>query len=191
MSFGRRTAGTEGERESQDEGEYTHPEAGHVERDVLVEAADDRDQLAIGERIERDSRVQDQLAQPHVTPGAVDKQQLLQVPELADGDVGGTRSLQAFVTRDADSDVRSLDHRDVVRTVADSEQDRLEVLLDKLDDESLLEGRDAAADNGLAHHGEFEERLRELLFEGERKTLAVCGRIVSVARLEAKRSTHR
>ena len=79
------------------------------------------------------------------------KQKLLQVPELRDRYVGGTRSLQTlwtitisgleeclrtthFETRYTHTDVRRLDHADIVRTVTDSEQDRLRVPLNELND---------------------------------------------------------
>lgn len=125
----------------------TYPEAGHVQGDVLVEAVSQFDcppwqagQHALALVLQRGScaRVQDELAQALVRPRAVHEQQLFEEPELADRDVGRPGSLETFMARDPDADVGSLDHRDVVRAVADREQDRFEVLLDELDDERLL-----------------------------------------------------
>lgn len=69
--------------------------------------------------------VEDDLGDTLVGPGAVDEKQLPQVAELGDGDVGGPGSLESFNTRDTNADVSSLDHGDIVGTVADCEQNRL------------------------------------------------------------------
>jgi hypothetical protein len=110
----------------------THVELRHVKDDVLVE------------------RVEDQFGQPLVTPRAVDEQQLLQVLELRDGDVGRPRRLETFDARDADANVRCLNHGHVVGAVADGKQDRFGIVLDELDNERLLQRRDSAADDGLS-----------------------------------------
>jgi hypothetical protein len=52
-------------------------------------------------------------------------------------------------TRDADSDMSSLDHRHVVGSVSDGEKDGRRVRLDELDDEGFLKRRDSTANNGL------------------------------------------
>lgn len=69
----------------------------------------------------------------------MDEQQLLEVPELRDGNVGRACGLETFDTRDTDANVCSLDHADVVGAVANCEQDGLLVLLDEFDDECLLQ----------------------------------------------------
>lgn len=69
----------------------------------------------------------------------MDEQQLLEVPELRNGNVGRACGLETFNTRDTNANVRSLDHADVVGAVTDCEQNGLLVLLDELDDECLLQ----------------------------------------------------
>lgn len=47
----------------------------------------------------------------------MDKQQLCQVSKLADSHIGRSRRLQAFDTGYTDTDMGSLDHGDVVRSI--------------------------------------------------------------------------
>ena len=51
----------------------------------------------------------------------MNQQQLLQKPKLADRNIGTPGRLKTLDARDTDTDVRGLDHADVVRAVADSE----------------------------------------------------------------------
>jgi hypothetical protein len=88
---------------------------------------------------EKNSRVQDQLAESLITPSPMHEKQLLEEPELTNRNVRRSSSLQSLDSRDSDSDVSCLDHAHVVCAVSDSEEDRVEVLLDELDDEGLLE----------------------------------------------------
>jgi hypothetical protein len=103
-------------------------------------------------------------------------------------------------TRNPDSDMSSLDHRNVVRSVSDSEKNGGRIRLDELDDERFLKGRNSTADHSLsrrrekrkgqlavqtqrhegdvekrylAHQRELKEDLGDFLFESERQTLAV------------------
>ena len=120
----------------------SYPELRQVQRHVLVKGVEDR------------------LAHALVAPGAVDEEQLPEVPELGHRHVGAPRRLEALDAADAHADVGGLDHRHVVGAVADGEEDRLLlVLLDQLHHQRLLHGRDAAADDGLAHDGKVEEQL--------------------------------
>lgn len=118
----------------------TYPESSHIQGDVLVES-ERREGISDGciESNGGDSRIEDEFAQTLITPSPVDEQQLLEEPELTDGDVGRSSSLESLDSRDSDSDVSCLDHAHVVCAVSDSEEDRVEVLLDELDDEGLLE----------------------------------------------------
>lgn len=77
--------------------------------------------------------------------------------------------------------MRGLDHAHVIRTVANSQKDRLLILLDEFDDKSFLQGRyttyqqfDLAtgtdrftkkltANDSLAHNCQLKEGLRKLL----------------------------
>jgi hypothetical protein len=49
--------------------------------------------------------------------------------------------LKTFNTADTNTDVSGLNHRHIIGTVADSQEERLQVAFDKLDDQSLLKGR--------------------------------------------------
>jgi len=69
----------------------------------------------------------------------MDQQQLLQVPELRNGNIGTPSSLEALDTRDTNANMRRLDHADIIGTVSDGQEDRSGILLDKLDDESFLQ----------------------------------------------------
>jgi hypothetical protein len=56
--------------------------------------------------------------------------------------------------------VRGLDHRHVVRAVADRERDALDAELDELDDLHLLLRAHAAADDRLAARGNLKPEVR-------------------------------
>ena len=81
----------------------------------------------------------------------MNQQKLLQKPKLTNRYIRRSRRLQSFDSGDSDSDVRGLDHRDVVRSISDCEEDRFEVLLDELYDERFLERRDSACRTSVSN----------------------------------------
>ena len=58
--------------------------------------------------------------------------------ELNNRKVCSERCLFAFFSDDTDSDIGSLNHADIVRAIADSEQQSFRILLHELDYERLL-----------------------------------------------------
>lgn len=86
---------------------------------------------------------------------------------MSDGVVGRVNSLQTLLSRDSDSNVGSLDHRDVVGTVTDGKRHDAEVVLDEVDDLGFLQRRDSAADDRVAASRQLKQQiLRPLLREG-------------------------
>lgn len=75
---------------------------------------------------------------------------------LSDGIVRRVDSLQALLSGDADSNVRSLDHANVVRAVTNGKRHGTNAILDQLDHKRLLEWGDTAADHALALHRESQ-----------------------------------
>lgn len=69
--------------------------------------------------------------------------------------------------------MRRLDHAHIIRTIPDREQDRILVLLDKLDHERLLQRRHTTTNDRLAQQRQLQKRLRHLLFKRKCQTLAV------------------
>ena len=55
-----------------------------------------------------------------VKPVAVDQDDLLQKPELGEGEVGRPNGCPALLAHDAEPNMRLLDHGDVITAVADS-----------------------------------------------------------------------
>lgn len=106
---------------------------------------------------------------------------------MTNSDVSASCSLETLNTADTDTNMSSLDHADIVGTVSDGQQERLQVTLDKLDNQGFLEWRHTArdwldgprleeeeqlhlpTDNSLAQHGEVQEHLVEILLESERE----------------------
>jgi hypothetical protein len=78
---------------------------------------------------------------------------------LSDSVIRRVDGLKTFLSRDADSDIGRLDHRDVVGSVSDGEGHDAKVVLDEVDNLSFLERRDSAADDGVAAGGELEEEV--------------------------------
>jgi len=66
---------------------------------------------------------ENKLAQSGITPSAMDQQQLLQVPELGNGNIGTPSSLETFDTRDTNANMRRLDHADIIGTISDGQED--------------------------------------------------------------------
>ena len=100
----------------------------------------------------RTTRVPDELRGAPVVPAPVHEQQPLEEAELRDRKVGGVDRLAALLARDADADVRLLDHADVVRAVADRERDGPAAALapHERDELALLRGGHAARDDRAA-----------------------------------------
>lgn len=89
----------------------------------------------------------------------VNEEQPRKEPELSDGVVGRVDSLQTLFSRNSNSDISSLDHRDIVGSVSDSEGHDSEVVFDEVNDLGFLKGRDSAADDGVATGGQLEEEI--------------------------------
>lgn len=66
--------------------------------------------------------------------------QLAEVAELENGEVGCQRGLFAFFADDANADVGSLDHADVVATVANAADALASVVADEAGDIGFLGG---------------------------------------------------
>lgn len=96
------------------------PELRHEKGNVLVEG------------------IENDLADSLVAPGTMHEQQLAEETELTNGNIGTSSSLQTFHAADTDTDVSSLDHRHIVCTVSNGQENGLQMTLDKLDDESFL-----------------------------------------------------
>lgn len=80
----------------------------------------------------------------------MDQEELPKVAELGYGHVGRPSSLKTLDTTDTNPNVGGLDHRDVVGSVPDGQEQRLEMAFDKLDDQGFLKGRHTAAHISLA-----------------------------------------
>lgn len=77
-----------------------------------------------------------------VTPGTMDKEQFSKIAELTNCHISRPGCLKTFNTTNTDTYVGRLDHGNIVGTITNSQKQRFEVTLDKLNDESLLKGRD-------------------------------------------------
>ncbi len=53
-----------------------------------------------------------------VAPCTVHEKEFLQISELSDGNICTSSGLESFNTTDADTDMRGLDHGDIIGTVA-------------------------------------------------------------------------
>ena len=91
------------------------------------------------------------------------EEQIGEVFELVDGEVRGQSCLLAFFANDADTDISSEDHADIVAAVADAESLLVGVELDLLSDVGFLRGGAAAADDSTDATSECEEHLLERL----------------------------
>ena len=74
--------------------------------------------------------VRDHVAIAVVRPVAMDQQQALKEAELRDGVVGRVNSLETFLARDTNADVRGLDHADIVGTITNGKGHRIPSFLD-------------------------------------------------------------
>ena len=93
----------------------TYPELCHVKCNILVK------------------RVQNHLRDALITPSTMHQEQLSQIAKLPNSNVGAACCLQALHTTDANSNVGSLNHGDVVGTVTNSKQKSFQVSFDELD----------------------------------------------------------
>ena len=66
-------------------------------------------------------------------------------------------------TGDTNTDMRSLDHADVVRTVANGQCHCAYALLNQFDNERFLQWRDTTANDALALHGELQQQMFVLI----------------------------
>jgi hypothetical protein len=117
------------------------PELDDVQANVLVE------------------RVEDDLAEAFVVPGAVHEQELGQEAELTDGVVRGGEGLCALASIHSHAHVSRLDHGDVVGSVAYGQSNRARLCLDKLHKLGLVLGRGSTADNRAACRRYAQELL--------------------------------
>ena len=87
-----------------------------------------------------------------VRPAAVDEQQVREEAEPANGKVGRVHGLAALVARNADAEMRALNHGNVVGAVAHGKAEaRAHLgLLDDADNVGLLARRNAAANHRVA-----------------------------------------
>eukprot|EP00968_Pinguiococcus_pyrenoidosus_P009123 scaffold703_cov245-Pinguiococcus_pyrenoidosus.AAC.15 len=111
----------------------SHPKVGHREQEVLVEY------------------VQHRLRHSAIVVAPLDHEKPPQELELRDGVVGVVHSLHPFLPADPHPDVRPLDHRHVVRAVADGEALDVRVpVLHHLHNLLLLLGADSARHHRVA-----------------------------------------
>lgn len=109
-----------------------------------------------------EAAVHDELGElrgPLVAVAAVPDEELGQVVEGGDAEVGGEGGLAAFLADDADADVGGLDHGDVVAAVADAGDAFLGVGADEGRDVGFLGGGAAAGDDGGELDGEGDEGI--------------------------------
>ena len=70
----------------------------------------------------------------------MNQKKFAQETELGNGNIGGSGSLKTLDTANADTNMRCLDHRHVIGTIANGQEQRLEMPFDKLDNQRFLEG---------------------------------------------------
>ena len=78
---------------------------------------------------------------------------------LRNGVVGRVDRLQTFFSRNTDSDIRSLDHTDIVGAVSDSKTHHSKVVLDQANNLGFLQGGNTAANDCVALGGEMQKQL--------------------------------
>eukprot|EP00760_Papus_ankaliazontas_P035093 PhM_4_TR7614/c0_g1_i3/m.4559 len=150
----------------------THSERGQQREDHIVAHDDPRvvERLAAEAVVEGEEELRhavdevlveavlDELRVADEAVAAVDGEQAPQVAEARDGVVAGALCLRALEADHADAHLRLLNHRHVVRAVADAEA-RVAVLLEHGDDVGLLQRRHAAAHCAVHQMGELLEDL--------------------------------
>ena len=93
-----------------------------------------------------------QLRAALIAVPSVPHQQLGQMVELLDREIGRQTSLPTFLAHNTHAHVRGLDHGNIVSAVADAAHALLGVLLDQLGDLGFLGGRAAAGHDGRQEH---------------------------------------
>ena len=78
---------------------------------------------------------------------------------LCNGVVGRVDSLKTLFTRDTNTNVRRMNHTDVVGAVTNSKSHGTETILDEPDDKSFLQWRHTTADDTAALRREAEQQL--------------------------------
>lgn len=83
----------------------TNPKLRHEHGDVLVEG------------------IEDDFGYPLVAPSSMNQQELAQISELPDSNIGAPCCLQAFYAADAHANVCRLDHGHIVGTITDGQEE--------------------------------------------------------------------
>ena len=87
-----------------------------------------------------------------------------QLLELRNGKVRSLNSSQAFVSIQANSNMRLVDHRDIVVAITDSHREQALIIeFDHSNHVSLLFGRYTTADNSFASLADFDKVSAELV----------------------------
>lgn len=113
-----------------------------------------------------------QLRRALVRVATVPQQELGEKAELVDGKVGSQRGLFALLADDPDSDVCSLNHGDVIASVADAADPFLGELSDEAGDVSFLSRRTTACHDDRELGGDLD-KLAPVVSERQLKRLAV------------------
>mmetsp|Transcript_57637 Transcript_57637/g.153514 ORF Transcript_57637/g.153514 Transcript_57637/m.153514 type:complete len:292 (+) Transcript_57637:1293-2168(+) len=105
--------------------------------------------------------VQGKLGHAFVVPATMYQQETCEIPELTYGKVGVVYCLKTFTTSHAHSNLRFLNHRHVIRTIANGHRHRcrLDAPTDQTDHLSLLQRRNSACDDDIARHRDFVQEL--------------------------------
>ena len=114
------------------------------------------------------------LAHSIIAPHAMDEQQAAEVGKLADGIVGRLNSLHTLVASDTHTYVRLLEHRDIIRAVADGKRERCRrrAALHHAHHLGLLAWRHAACDDRRTVEDDGKEEATELVIV---YTVCECG----------------
>lgn len=80
--------------------------------------------------------------------------------ELSNSEITALHCAHAFISIDADADVRCLNHVDIVGSIADCKCDFVQTFSDCSHDLRFLHWTDSAANDALAVFGDLHEPLR-------------------------------
>ena len=103
--------------------------------------------------------VRNGLCESSVRPSSMDKYEASEEAELADGVVRGHNRSTAFHTSNPDTNMRFLNHGDIVGTITDREGQAVEAGLDHVHNSSLLRWTDSATEHRPALFAEKKELL--------------------------------